>query len=106
MKRVLTFVKDHLAVALILPLLTGVGTAIYIRGEIEAGEYREIAMAWPRLSSQTKAVVSDAMIDGKLTHWEFADIRPLIINETHMLSRGNTPILSLEEEKDQLRALK
>lgn len=106
MKRVLTFVKDHLAVMLILPLLTGVGTVFYMRGEIDAGEYREIVEAWPRLSPQTKELVSDAMLDGQLTHWEFADIRTRIMNETHMLNRGGTPILTLEEEKDQLRALK
>lgn len=106
MKRVLAFFKDYLAVVLVMPLLTGVGTALYMRGEIDAGGYREIVMAWPRLSTQTKDVVSKSMIDGQLTRWAAADIRSRIMHETHMLTRGSTPILSLDAERDQFRELK
>jgi len=63
---------------LIAPALTALGALLgsyQASGEISASSYQALVEIWPRLSSEVRSDIGNAMDDGKVSRWEWIDLQ-------------------------------
>jgi hypothetical protein len=65
------------ALAFAVPVaIGGIAGAVTTLSEVSGETYRGLIACWPQLPVNLQAQVRHGIIDGKLTRWEWEDVRP------------------------------
>lgn len=85
MNKACRFFIDYLMLSVLIPVLSATAAVYYVNQEIEGHNYFAYVWAWPKANEQTRQLIREAMADGKISHWESAELVRVIFDDVHSL---------------------
>ncbi|CAI2537488.1 hypothetical protein [Serratia ficaria] len=103
MKKAVARFKNCYGLVFVMPVVAGLLGFTYVNTNVDPDAYREMAVAWPRLTPQIQEQIRASMSSGKMNRWDYRDIQNSIIETTHVLTYGALPIENEEKELTNLK---
>ncbi|WP_156350193.1 hypothetical protein [Achromobacter sp. 2789STDY5608633] len=93
--------KEYLMIPVAMAAATAVFSIYYVSGEIGANAYTGLADAYTRANPDTKSAIQGAVVDGKISRWEYNELFRIVMDDVRGMAIKHDPG-TVEQARDSL----